>query len=173
MRLRKLENKDADGMLEWMHDEVIQNSFRFNTLNKTMEDVLAFIEKADVVWKDETDVHYAVVDDNDEYLGTVSMKEIDFHNKKCEFAISLRRKAQGRGVGTWCLKEALRIAFEEHKFNKVYLNVLSDNITAIKLYEKSGFVYEGEFREDLFLRGSYRSLKWYSILKNEYFGGAK
>ena len=173
MRLRKLEKKDASGMLEWMHDETIQKCFRFNTMNKTMGDVLGFIESADISWNDEADVHYAVVDDNDEYLGTVSMKELDFGNKKCEFAISLRKMAQGQGVGSWCLKEVLRIAFEEHDFNKVYLNVLADNINAIRLYEKSGFVYEGEFREELFLRGEYRSLKWYSILKSEYLGGTE
>ena len=47
--------------------------------------------------------------------------------------------------------------------------MLADNIRAIKLYEKLGFVYESEFRNCFFLRGGYKALKWYSILRDEYF----
>jgi len=46
--------------------------------------------------------------------------------------------------------------------------VLAENKKAIHLYEKCGFVYEGEFRKHLFLKGKFRTLKWYSILREEY-----
>lgn len=47
--------------------------------------------------------------------------------------------------------------------------VLLDNKRAIYLYEKCGFTYEGEFRNHLFLRGEFKMLKWYGILREEYF----
>jgi len=40
--------------------------------------------------------------------------------------------------------------------------------TAHSMYERIGFVYEGAFRKHLFLRGEYKTLKWYSILREEY-----
>lgn len=168
MVLRKLEEKDADGMLEWMKDEDIQKSFRFDTANKTREDVLEFINSAETVPVDGKSIHYAIVDDNNEYLGTISLKDIDMTAKKAEYAISLRKKAQGHGVATEATKEVLRKAFCEFGLERVYLNVLSDNIKAIHLYEKCGFVYEGEFKKHLFLRGKYCDLKWYRMLKEEY-----
>lgn len=168
MKLRKLEEKDADGMLEWMHDPEIQKGFRFNAVDKDKEAVLSFIQEADISLIDGKDIHYAISDENDEYLGTISLKNIDLSSKNAEYAISLRRMAQGKGIATEATCEILRIAFEQYHLERVYLNVLADNIRAIRLYEKCGFVYEGEFRKHLFLRGEYQTLKWYSMLKDEY-----
>ncbi len=168
MTLRKLEEKDADGMLEWMCDPEIQKNFRFIAENKTRQDMLNFIKEAEIRPVEGKSIHYAVVDENDEYLGTVSLKNVNMTAKNAEFAISLRRKAQGRGIGTAASKELLRLAFEQFGMERVYLNVLPENQKAIRLYEKIGFIYEGEFRKHLFFRGEYRSLKWYSMLREEF-----
>ena len=168
MKLRKLEEKDADGMLEWMQDPEMQKGFRFNGEEKSREDVLSFIRNANIELVDGKDIHYAVSDENDEYLGTISLKNVDLVNKKAEYAISLRRMAQGKGIATEATHEILKMAFEQYDLQRVYLNVLSDNQRAIRLYEKCGFVYEGEFRKHLFLRGEYKSLKLYGMLKEEW-----
>ena len=168
MKLRKLEEKDADGMLEWMRDPEMQKGFRFNAEEKNREDVLSFIRNANIELVNGKDIHYAVSDDNDEYLGTISLKNVDLVNKKAEYAISLRRMAQGKGIATEATHEILKMAFEQYDLQRVYLNVLSDNQRAIRLYEKCGFVYEGEFRKHLFLRGEYKSLKLYGMLKKEW-----
>lgn len=168
MKLRRLDEKDALGMLEWMHDIEISQQFRDDMLSKTKDDVLEFIRQADIVSSDRRSLHYAVAGEIDEYLGTVSLKEIDQQNRNAEYAISLRRMAQGKGVGYIATKEILEIAFHELGLEKVYLNVLSENQRAIRLYEKCGFIFEGEFRNHLFLREQYQNLRWYAMLRKEY-----
>lgn len=168
MILRELKEKDAEGMLEWMHDPEIQKNFRFSVLDKTMEDILGFIREAETQIIDGKSVHYAIVGEGDEYLGTISLKNVDLTSKNAEFAISLRKKAQGKGIGTKAIHKILNLAFHNFGLQRVYLNVLSENERAIRLYEKCGFVYEGEFRNHLCLRGEYKSLKWYSILQEEF-----
>ena len=37
-------------------------------------------------------------DQDDEYLGTISLKNIDLKNKNAEYAISTRKKARGTGA---------------------------------------------------------------------------
>lgn len=169
MRLRKLEEKDADRMLEWMHDPETQNFFYFDAITKTREDVLNFIREASIAIDEGNSVHYAVSDEEDEYLGTISLKNIDLCSKNAEFAISLRKEARGRGVGQSAISILLDKAFSEFNLERVYLNVLSDNNRAIHVYEKCGFIYEGEFRKHIYIHGKYKSLKWYSILREEYF----
>lgn len=166
--LRKLQRKDAEGMLEWMHDIEIQQNFRTDMLNKNYADVLSFIENAAVEPENGRSIHYAIVDAKDEYLGTISLKNFDLIAGKAEYAICLRKKAQRKGIAKLATDELLKKAFEEFGLKRVYLNVLSDNNNAIRLYEKCGFCYEGEFRKHLFLKGEYRNLKWYGILKEEY-----
>ena len=171
MRLRKLEEKDAEGMLEWMHDPEIQKNFRFSSKCKKKEDVLEFIREAEEEPVDGKSIHLAIVDENDEYLGTISLKNVDLESANAEFDISLRHIVQGKVIGTEATKQLLNLAFNKFGLERVYLNVLSENKKAIYLYEKCGFNYEGEFRKHLFLRGEYKSLRWYSILREEYLGG--
>lgn len=160
--LRKLEKKDIDGMLEWMHEPEINRFYRFDAESMTYENAAAFIEK-----KDDHSRHYAVVDGSDEYLGTISLKDIDKVNRKAEYAIALRSCAHGTGVAASATDEVLKIAFDELGLNKVFLNVLADNGRARRFYEKYGFIYEGTFRQDVLIRGEYHDLSWYSILSKD------
>lgn len=168
VKLRRLNEKDADGMMEWMYDAEIQKNFRFEAENKEKKDILDFINNAEITLIDGKSIHYAITDFEDEYLGTISLKNIDLINKNAEYAICLRKEAQGKGIGEIATKELLCRAFSKFGMEKVYLNVFSDNFRAIRLYEKCGFVYEGTFRKHLFVRGDFRTLRWYSILKEEY-----
>lgn len=168
IRLRKLKEQDAPFMLEWMKDSEIQNCFRFDMSHMEMNDVLDFIRNSNVDLCHGSDIHYAVCGEDDEYLGTISLKNIDLINRKAEYAIGLRRSVQGKGIAKEATYLILQLAFEKYGLMKVYLNVLADNTRAIHFYEKFGFVYEGQFRKDLFLKGEFKTLKWYSLLKNEF-----
>ncbi len=168
MVLRKLKDEDAAGMLEWMRDKDIQKKFQFAAADRTEEDVLEFIHSASYELEHGKSLHYAITEDGGEYLGTISLKNVNLKAKNAEYAIVLRKKAQGCGMAAHATEEILRIAFDQIALERVYLNVLKENTRAIKLYEKSGFIYEGEFRNHLFLNGEYRTLKWYGILKKEY-----
>ena len=169
--LRELHEKDAEYMLEWMHDSDIQKSFQKNMMDMKLEDVIKFCKQAVITDEivDGQSIHYAIVDDNDdEYLGTISLKDISTKNMTAEYAISTRKKAHGRGIAKAATGLILKKAFFDYNLNRVYLNVLSDNIAAIKLYVKCGFRFEGEFREHLVLNGKRVSLKWYGMLENEF-----
>lgn len=168
VRLRHLQNKDCAGMLEWMHDVELAKYFRDDMLEKTEKDVMEFIGQADTVPQNGKSVHYAIVEEADEYIGTISLKALNLQNRNAEYAISLRRLAQGRGVAYIATNKLLDIAFNKFELERVYLNVLSENKRAIRLYEKCGFMLEGEFRNHMCLRGEYHNLRWYAMLKEEY-----
>ena len=168
IHLRKLDLKDTAGMLEWMHDDDIQQRFQVDMGNKTLGDVREFIERSQCSVADGGDVHLAIADERDEYLGTISLKHISLRDRHGEYAISLRRCAQGKGIATDATHQLLTISFRDWMLERVYLNVLSENTKAIHLYERCGFVYEGTFRKHICLKGEFKALKWYSILKEEY-----
>ena len=166
--IRNLENRDAEGMLEWMHDSSINCFFQFDAEHMNFDKVSAFIHNAEQEKKENQNYHWAVVNEDDEYMGTISLKHVDSQSGTAEYAISMRKEAQGGGYAKKATEQVLNIAFEEWKLNRVYLNVVADNGRAIRFYEKCGFVYEGEFRSHICIKGKLKSLKWYAILKNEY-----
>lgn len=164
MKLRELQIKDAPFMLEWMRDKDINRFFAFDSKSVTLESAKNYIENAQ---GDKENRHYAIVDDEDQYMGTISLKKIDAKNKNAEYAISLRTCAQGKGYASFATKKLLEIAFVELDLFKVYLNVLSYNKRAIAFYEKIGFSYEGEFKHHLVKDGEFQNLKWYAKFREE------
>ncbi len=86
--LRRLEEKDAALMLEWMHDETVNCWFRYPFANMTLEKAIIFIKYS----FDEENQHFAITDSNDEYLGTISLKHISEKDHNAEFVIAARKK---------------------------------------------------------------------------------
>lgn len=166
-RLRSLEQKDRQGMLEWMLDPQINYLYTDKIKNATEESVAEFIADAQESMRIRKSCHYAVVDKKDEYLGTISLKNIEIV-KGAEYAVSMRKSAQGKGIASWATQEILRIAFDVMELNRVYLNVLSDNEHANQFYVKNGFRYEGESKSCIMIGGETKSLSWYAILAEEY-----
>lgn len=168
--LRAIKEEDAQLMFEWMHDPDIQKGFKKTMIATQMSDVIAFCKAAVIpqTIKNGTSLHYAITDETDEYLGTISLKNIDIQSKNAEYAISLRKKAQGKGIASKATYLLLKKAFKELGLHKVYLNVLADNSAAICLYERCGFIYEGEFREHVLKGKKYINWKWYGILETEF-----
>lgn len=166
-RLRSLQEKDVNGMLEWMHDPKINFFYTDKIRNATAESVRSFICVAEKLRREGTTYHYAIVDNDDEYQGTISLKNL-IPVEGAEYAISMRSGAQGKGIASWATQEILKIAFEELKLHRVYLNVLSDNEHANKFYEKNGFRMEGQSKNCICINGKIKSLNWYAMLEEEY-----
>ena len=86
IHLRRLAPRDAAPMLEWMHDADTVEHMHARFAAMTEADCLRFIEAAA---KDRPDVHRAVADEADRYLGTVSLKGVDDAARSAEFAIAM------------------------------------------------------------------------------------
>ena len=107
MYLRELKSEDAPLMLDWMHDENVINKLRGDFVNKTIDDCISFIESS----ISETDIHLAIASDSDEYMGTVSLKNIE--DGSAEFAITVRSEAMGRGYSWFGMDAIMKKAFNE------------------------------------------------------------
>lgn len=136
MFLRTLKEKDAPLMLEWMHDKDVIENLKENFLKKTLSDAETFIVKAK---NNENSIHFAICSDEDEYMGTVSLKNIDTYNHSAEFAIIVRKSAMGRGYSWYGMEEILQKAFVEYGLECVYWCVSRSNHRAIRFYEKHNF----------------------------------
>lgn len=148
-------------MIEWMHDEEILSLFQNDFSKMTEEDVRNFIMFSFT----KENQHFAIVDnENDEYLGTISLKNINIKNRNAEFAICTRKKIRGCGVNNIAVKLLINYAFNNLKLHKIYLNVLSSNLRAKKFYEKMDFKYEGTFKNHIYIQGKYEDLEWYGII---------
>lgn len=167
IRLRKLQSKDAPLMFEWMQDPQIISNFQIDFTNASQKTADDFIAK-DLASDNETTKHYAIINEEDEYLGTISLKNIDYKNKNTEYAIVLRKKAIGTNVAFDSTKALFNVVFRDLNLEKIYLNCLSENKRAINFYRKVGFKFEGEFKKHVFIKNIWHDLSWMAVLKENY-----
>ena len=156
MILRDLEEEDAPLMLEWMHDESVVKDLKTDFASKTLEDCKNFIKNSR---NDEVNRHYAI-DVDGEYMGTVSLKNIE--KDKAEFAITIRKSAMGKGISTIAMKEIIRIGFEEMNLRKIYWYVDPENKRAVKFYDKNGYQTAPE-KIDPEKSGGVNKYIWYQV----------
>lgn len=135
MRLRKIRMKDFNCMKEWTKDVNITDNFHFNPNDFSDEKIETFI----LTSFSKNNQHFAIVDSNDEYMGTISLKSIDYQDHTAEYAIVLRAECTGTGIGFQASEILFLYAEEILRLEKITLNVYKKNRRAIKLYEKLGF----------------------------------
>ena len=165
MKLRDLKLKDAPFMLEWMHDEDVIGNLKGDFRKKTITDVETFIIASE---NKEHNIHLAIASDEDEYMGTVSLKCIDRINNSAEFAIAIRKSAMGRGYSWYGMEEMINKAFEEYHLQSVYWCVARKNERAIRFYDKHNFHEALDISSDILERyKGANDLKWYSVLKGD------
>lgn len=168
--LRPLQEKDAVGMLEWMTDPSIVCFFRFDASKMTIDSCKNYIKSAN---QSSDCKHFAIADEADQYLGTISLKEIDREKKTAEYAISTRKCAHGTGVALQATKEIFKVAFETLNLEQVYLNVLVENKRANAFYHKVGFQYQCREEHAVEIRNEWKDLNWYAINREDYMRNVK
>jgi len=103
------------------------------------------------------------------HIGNVRVGPIDHNSKVCKFSMMIGDTAyHGRGIGSQVVSGCIEFAFLKLKMNKFYLDVIPDNIAAVRTYEKNDLVVEGRLRQHVFINGNYQDLLVMSILRSEY-----
>lgn len=134
MNLRKLKAEDASLMLEWMHDDFVVHDLRTNFAVKTLEDCISFIKMAQVT---KENLHLAIVDGNDTYMGTVSLKHIT--KSSAEFGITVRKCAMGKGFSRYAMQQIIDKGFKQLGIQSIYWCVSPENQRAVRFYDKNKY----------------------------------
>ncbi len=135
MNLRKLEKRDILLMLEWMHDPSVVKDLQTDFKAKTATDCENFIDN---VSNTDNGLHLAIVDDNDVYMGTVSLKHIE--DRTAEFAIIVRAIAMGKGYSKYGMTKMIEMGFEKLGLEQIYWCVNPQNYKALRFYDKNGYM---------------------------------
>lgn len=165
MYLRDLKIQDAPWMLEWMHDKHVVENMGTNFMTKSLEDCQNFIQWAKTA---NQDLHLAVTDEMDEYMGTVSLKHIA--DGTAEFAITVRACAMGKGFSAFGMDSILKKGLFEMGLEKVYWCVSPDNKRAVRFYDKYGYprVSVDTLNPQGYTKEQESYFIWYAVTKEDY-----
>jgi len=102
-------------------------------------------------------------------IGIAGLHALNPVAHSAEIRILMGDKQQwGHGYATEATQLLLAYAFEILNLHKVYLGVNAEQMNALRVYEKSGFVIEGRLRDEIYRNGRYYDAIRMSLLKTEY-----
>ena len=160
--LRLMTYDDTDRIVAWRNSDAVRKNFIYQALFTRQSHehwIRTHVETGDVVQMIICDL------EGDQPLGSVYIRDIDRQHNKAEYGIFIgEASARGRGIGTAAARLMLRYCFEEEKLHRVYLRALSDNLQAIRSYEKAGFQREGLLKDDVCIDGVYRDIVWMAAI---------
>jgi len=106
---------------------------------------------------------------SDRHLGNVQLLQIHPVHRSAEFSILIgEATARGQGIGLRASQLCLQHAFDDLNLHRIWLQVRSDNLPALKLYQRLGFVEEGRLRQAAFKQGQYVDLLIMGLLADEF-----
>lgn len=165
--LRGIEAEDLPAMVGWINDEEV-NKLMFVGHRPANLDLLV------AQWRTETQSHdnmpFAVcLRADDVFIGTGGLYGINWIMRSGEMRIFLGDKSHwGQGIGTEVIKLLVVYGFERLNLNRLWLGVNLENKSAVRVYEKAGFVNEGILRQEQYRNFRYYDVQRMSILREEY-----
>jgi len=102
-------------------------------------------------------------------VGDIDLFHIDQRNRNADVGLGIwRSEDRGRGFGTDALRTMLRWGFRHLNLHRIELSVEPENLRAVHVYEKLGFVREGMRREHHYDDGTYRDELIMALLGREF-----
>ncbi|EHN59790.1 GNAT family N-acetyltransferase [Oenococcus kitaharae] len=87
----------------------------------------------------------AIVDEKIVGLASISRSLLPRYLKRGELAISADEDYWGQGIGSSLMTTVIDDGQQNWQLSVIYLDVLANNIRAIRLYEKFGFKISGDY----------------------------
>ena len=170
IKLRALTSTDLEKTLAWNNQDDISDLYSGHPFPVNIEMERKWYEKV-LTSNFPITVFGIELIENKQLIGITVLKEINLINRSAEFAIYIGDKNQrGKGFSKEATNQTLVFGFYKLGLNRIYLKVLEENKTAIKLYEAIGFIKEGTLRKSVFKNDSFMNEMLMSILKDDFNG---
>ncbi|MFH1314996.1 MAG: GNAT family protein [Candidatus Uhrbacteria bacterium] len=165
IKIRRHLSKDIPYRVKWLSNpkvnKYIGDELGKKTTLKKQQEWFANYQKA-------KDKKFFTICNNKTPIGFMGLSNIDKTNKNADLFIAIGEdKYRGKGIGKVAMKWLIDYGFKELKLHKINLGVIKNNLPAINLYKKLGFVIEGEMKDEVYFKGKYYNLLSMAIFKKK------
>ena len=162
--IRPININDTDLIVKWRNNPRVRTNFIFkdNFSSKMHEKWLK-----EVVGSGKAIQFIICIDEDCHPVGSVYFSNVE--KKKAEYGIFIGEDdAVKKGVGTVAGSLLLEEGFKKYGFEEIYLRVFTDNLIAIRSYEKLGFHIVKILKKVVCTTGEKKDMYLMKIKKEEY-----
>lgn len=167
--LRGIQIADLPQVVEWYNDrEIVNNIFSF-PFPANLETQTKWYH-ANIAAGDGRNAIFGILREpggaGTQIIGLAMLREINLLHHTAQFGIFIGdQTCLGQGYAEQATRQILGFGFDQLGLNRIELVVATENIRAIRLYEKTGFVREGLLRQYKFIEGKFIDVLIMSTLR--------
>ncbi len=167
--IREFQRSDREALLAVVRDpDQIKHMRLFLDTESQLDDFLSMVTTAAGA-EPRLQWHFAVeAAATGRYVGSCCLMIEEHSPSSAELGYWFLREAWGKGYATEASAAMLELGFRRLGLHRVWGQCHAQNAASARVMEKLGMTYEGTLREDVWLRGSYRSSQVYGMLEDEY-----
>lgn len=154
--LRPLRFDDIEKTMDWRNDLQIKNMVLMHPFPVSINIEKNWFERNINKINNELIILGIELIESKELIGYAKLFNINWIHRYCYFGIIIgEKKTRGKGIGEETTYLMMDYSFKTLNLRKILLEVLASNKSAIKLYEKLGFVVEGILKKQVFINNKY------------------
>lgn len=166
--IRPFQADDLDFVYRWFNDQEATRYMFTGQKPQTREQIAA--QLTNDTQSPVATVFVALEKETGTPIGLVGLYEIHSTARKAEMRIILgAENIRGKGYGTELVRMITFYGFDRLNLHRIYLGFTSENEAARRAYEKAGYKYEGELKEDIYRNSRYYDSIRMAMLRDEYY----
>lgn len=168
IRLRGVEPEDAETFWRWNQDSEMARNLEFVWPPLSLAQVQEWA-KEQAQKKLENDSFHWVIENRDGLpVGSISTHNCHPRSGAFKYGIAIAKAHQRRGYASAAILLVLRYYFQELRYQKVTVQLHSDNTASRQLHEGLGFRHEGTVRRVVFSRGRHLDELYFGMTREEW-----
>jgi ribosomal-protein-alanine N-acetyltransferase len=168
--LRKMAPNDAEAVFAYASDPEVSRYTLWET-HRSIEDSRAFLKLITAKYENGGEPDWGITYRGDGYLvGACGLVNWEAEHARAEIGFVLSRRYWGRGFMPEAVRAMFRFGFERMNLNRIEARCIAENAASARVMEKAGMAYEGTLRQREYIKGAYRDIKLYAILKEGFPG---
>ena len=168
IRLRALEPSDWEYFFKWDMDSERAKYLNFLAPPASQESIKAWVLERSMKRLENDAYFWIILDKADQVVGSIHTHHCNHRTGCFSYDIDIAPEHKRKGYATEAISMILRYYFEELRYQKVNVNIYSNNATSIGLHKKFGFSLEGTVRRMVFSKGRFYDELWYGMTREEF-----
>jgi ribosomal-protein-alanine N-acetyltransferase len=169
--LRKIEPSDSDDMYEYSCQELVTRYLLWYP-HPSKEFTESYIDRLQDEYREGSFFDWGVVlpdfNGREKLIGTCGFTELDPGNNRGEIGYVLNPRFWGQGYAVEAASRVIRFGFEQLSLNRIDARYMVENEHSAYVMESCSMKFEGIRRQAMYVKGRYRDIGEYSILKSDF-----
>lgn len=166
--LRKFTVDDANDMFDYSSVPEVSKFVPWET-HTTIEDSKGFISYIIKQYEEGKLAPWAIeLKENKKVIGTIDFVAWFPQHYRAEIGFILSNEHWGRGLIPEAANEVIKFGFNKMELNKIKAPCMVENVQSQRVLQKLGMTLEGILKDEYFIKGKFRDMAVYSLLKKDF-----